>query len=139
MAGSPQEVADRWAQRLAASAEKIKSGVQGVTTSPTQSAANAADFWQQRMQDPQTKAKYVNSLNKVSLSQWQQAMLGKGVNRIASGANDAKPKVASFLQQFLPYVEQGAAMVRAMPKGGIEDAVNRAAAMIRHNANFRRA
>lgn len=134
----PQTVADRWAQNLGSATAKIQSGVQSVTTSPAQSAAAHADLWQQRIADPATKAKFQASLSRISLADWQQAMLGKGLNRISSGAQAAKPKFASFLSSFLPFIEGVASRVRQMPKATLEDRINRAVAQIRGASGYRR-
>jgi hypothetical protein len=77
------------------------------------------------------------ALMAVPLGEWQASMINKGIQRISLGAESAKPKVAKFMAAFLPHVEAGAAIVRAMPKGGVENGVARAAAMIRHNATFK--
>ena len=42
-----------------------------------------------------------------------------------------------FYEQFSKHLEAGLAKVLAMPKVTLEDAIQRAAAMIRHNAQFR--
>ena|SRR5439155_25232191 len=134
----PKTVADRWVQRLGASTDKIRQGVQAVTTSPTQAAAAAVNTWQQRLADPKTAQKYVASLSRVSTADWQNAMLNKGLNRIASGAAAAHDKFMNFLSQFLPFEANIAQQVRNMPKATLDDRINRAVAQIRGNAAFRR-
>lgn len=134
----PKAAADRWVAGLSNATAKIRSGVQAVTTSPTQQAAAAVSLWQQRVNDPATAAKFVNSLNRVSTADWQNAMLNKGLNRIASGAAAAHDKFMSFMQQFLPYVNNVASQVKNMPKNTLEDRINRAVAQIRGNAAFKR-
>lgn len=127
-------VAAKWRTNLSAATTSITTGVQAVTQSPGARAAASVDLWLARVQA--SRDKWVRNTNAVSLASWQQAMIEKGIPRIASGASAAEPRMAGFMQQFLPYVEQGAVAVRAMPKGDVEQGIQRAAAMIRHNAQF---
>lgn len=138
MAQDPATVAARWVSHLGGSVDKIRQGVQAVTTSPTQSAAAAGNLWQQRVADPATLRKFQQSLQRVSLTDWQNAMLNKGIPRIASGAAAAKDKFTAFLTQFLPFVMNVANQVHQMPKATLDDRINRAVAQIRGTAAFRR-
>lgn len=135
---SAQDVAQKWANNLGAATTQIRNGVQALTTSPTQLAAAAVNTWQAKMSLPATAQKYVAGLQRVSLADWQNAMINKGIGRISSGAQAAISKFATFLNQFLPYERNIATQVKAMPKITIDDAVNRAAAQIRGNAAFKR-
>lgn len=133
---NPQDVAAKWAQNLAGSTQNISAGVARVTEAPGVSAARQRALWLQRTQAAQEK--WARNVARVGLADWQQAMNEKGIARIASGAQAAVPKMQDFMAEFLPHVEAGARQVRAMPKGGVEEGIARAAAMIRHNANFKR-
>lgn len=134
----PATVAARWVSHIGGAVDKIRQGVQSVTTSPTQAAAAAGNLWQQRVADPATLAKFQRSLGRVSLSDWQNAMINKGIPRIATGASNAKDKFTAFLTQFLPFVNNVANQVRAMPKATLDDRINRAVAQIRGTAQFKR-
>lgn len=135
---NPVDVAAKWQQNLSRSTDSIRRGIEAVTESPTASAARSADFWQAQVSAARAKDKFVANLNRVSLQDWKEAMITKGLNRIGTGATAAQGKMAAFMQQFLPYVESVAARVRQMPKGGVEEGIARAAAQIRGNAAFRR-
>lgn len=134
MAKDPTAVAQRWAQQLGASTQKIQDGVQGVTVAPGQKAAQAQGKYLAAVQA--NAEKWKNRVGAVSLSDWQSAMIAKGLPRIASGAQQGQGKMQVFMTQFLPYVETAAQQVRSMPNLTLEDSVNRAAAMIRANAKF---
>lgn len=127
-------VANKWATRLSGSTDDIARGVASVTEAPGVAAARQKTLWLQKI--TQNADKWARRVSSISLQDWQTAMTQKGLPRIAGGATAAIPKMTSFLQDFLPYVEQGAATVRSMPKGDVESGVNRAAAMIRHNAKY---
>lgn len=134
MAQSPQEVAKRWSTNLAGASDKISAGVRAVATSPT---ARAAQQKAKYVAGVQAKAdKWAARLNAVSLADWQNSMIQRGIPRIASGAAASEGKMASFLSQLLPYVEANVGAIRAMPSLTLEDSVNRAAAWIRTMSKF---
>lgn len=136
MAGNPTAVAQKWVRNMQGSTESIREGVQNVTVAPGQKAADAADLWLMRTQA--SKEKFRRNVAAVPLEEWKRKMLGVGLQRVAEGAAANEGKMASFLQEFLPYVEQGAQTVRAMPKGTLESGIARMVAQVRHNAGFRR-
>lgn len=131
-----QQAASKWSQRLSAATQQVRDGVQRVTVSPGQKAAAAADLWLQRTM--QSKDKFRNNVGRVSLADWQNAMLNKGIDRISAGATAAEPKMERFMAEFLPHLQAGVSAVERMPKGTLEQSIARAAAMIQHNARFRR-
>lgn len=136
MAQTPAQIAQKWNRNLSASGPTIEAGVRAVTESPTARAARAQDRYLLGVQNAVSSGRYQQGLQRVSLADWQNAFLSKGLSRIASGASAAVGRVEQFLQQFLPYVEQG---VRALPpRGDLNQNMQRAIAMIEHNARFRR-
>ncbi len=136
---SPAVAAQSWQNGMQNATQRIQAGVNNVTVAPTQVAAAAADRMLAGIQRAVSSGKWQASLQAVSLQDWKQAMLDKGVNRIAQGAAAAKPKMQAFLSQFLPYVQQGVQQLDAtMPRGDTEQNINRAIFMMRHNAAFRK-
>src|SRR5487761_669192 len=127
MAQTADQIAANWASRLAASTQKITDGINGVTVAPGQK-----DVWLQNTQAAQ--AKWARNVAAVSLSDWQQMTVSKGVPRIASGAQAAQPKFQAFMSKYLPYVQSGKASLP--PRGTLDQNINRAVAMMRHNAKF---
>src|ERR1035437_6282370 len=99
---TPEQAAANWSSKLAGSTDRIKAGVQAVTTPPGALAAKAAGVWAQNTAAAQ--AKYQRNVGNVSLAQWQDATLNKGLQRIASGATAGQGKMQSFMTQFLPAV-----------------------------------
>lgn len=133
-AKDPQTTASLWAQRLGAAAPQITAGVQAVREAPGAKAAAAVDVWIANV--TAARDKFVRNTSAVTLQSWQTAMIDKGVPRVAPGAQAAIPKITAFYTQFLPFVENVAVQVRAMPKGSLEAGVARAVAQIRGNAGF---
>lgn len=136
-AATPQQAAQNWANNLSAATTRIKAGVQAVTVSPTSKAAQAVDRQVAGVIAAAQSGKTANALNNVSLSDWQNAMINKGISRIASGAQAAQGKVQNFLTQFIPYVQAGVAQLQTMPRGDLEQNIARATFMMRYNANFK--
>ncbi len=136
MAKNATEVAAKWSANLSAAGPHIQAGVAAVTEAPGVAAArNKAGYLAgvQRSVD-----KWASRVSSVSLGEWQNAMTSKGIQRIALGAQQAQPKFATFMQSFLPHVEQVAATVRQMPKGTLQAGIARAVAQIEGNARYRR-
>ena len=65
-------------------------------------------------------------------------LLGKGVDRWVPGVEFGIGKYLEFAAEFYPYMAAKIAEIKKMPKVTIEDRINRAAEMIRHNYNFKR-
>ena len=133
---SPQNAATNWARGMANSTEKIKQGVMGGTESPTAKAAARADAYLAGVQRAVSERRYQAALEAVSTEQWKQAMLNKGVNRIAGGAEAAKGDFANFMGEFLPFVAQ---VVQGLPpRGTTEQNIERAVQTMRGISRFRR-
>lgn len=103
MAGSPEQIAQDWANRLAAARDKAQRGIQAVTVSPGQAAARQKGVYLANVQAAADK--WAKNTAAVPLGEWQQAMLTKGLDRMAAGAAGAQPKMAAFLGRLLPAID----------------------------------
>lgn len=139
MALTPQQVAAKWQRNTAASGQAYKDGINAVTQSPMEAAANQADRYIAGVTRAVESGKWQAGLRRTSLSAWKQASTEYGAQRLADGAKKAQPKMESFMTEFMPHVMRVADTVRQMPKGGLQNGINRAVAQIEGNANFRRA
>lgn len=133
---NPSTVAQKWAQNLGASTTSIQNGVAAVQEAPGAKAASQAQLLKAKFNAAVDSGKWASRVGSVSLQDWKNSMTTKGIQRVASGAQAAQPKMQSFMQQWLPVAAQISATVDAMPKNTIEDSVNRAAAAIRAAADF---
>lgn len=120
-----EQAAQNWATKLAGATQRIQQGVQGVTVSPGQLAAKQAGVWAANTQAAQ--AKYARNVGNVSLQSWQDATLNKGLQRIASGAQAAQPKMQAFMTAFLPVVQSAVASLPA--RGTFDQNVQRSVAL----------
>lgn len=129
---SPEEIAKNWSQRLAGSTAKIQSGVESVTVAPGQAAARQSDAYLAGVQSNVDKFK--RNVSAVSLGDWQQLTVSKGIPRIATGATAAQPKFTSFMTQLLPAIQ---ANVNSLPaRGGLENNITRMTQFVRGMASF---
>lgn len=130
----PQSGTAKWVNNLSNATSSITDGVNKVSVAPGQLAAAQVNTWLARIQ--QSAQKWANNVGSVSLASWKESMINVGIPRIAQGAQAKQSKYLAFAQKFYPYVEQGQAQVKAMPKVTLQDGINRAVAMIKHNAAY---
>lgn len=128
---SPEEYAEKWGRRLKGSTEDIRRGVERVTEAPGAQAAKAADLMLARLTEAVSSGKWANQVGKVSLEEWKDAITVKGLTRIAQGVDQAQTKQIEMAKKLLAAVDASAAIARALPKGTLEDSINRAATYMR--------
>lgn len=131
-----QASAQKWVQNLSNATQTITAGVRAVQQSPTAAAAAAVNKWVQAITSAKTQNEYVQNLQKVTLQQWQDAMVTKGVPRIGQGAQAAQTKFQAFLQALFTYENAGLAQVRSMPSTTLQDRINRMTAWVQYMHNF---
>lgn len=135
MAGTPDQIAQDWANRLAAARDKAQRGIEAVTVAPGQAAARQKNVYLANVQA--SADKWARNTAAVPLSEWQQAMTGKGLDRMAAGAAAAQGKVAQFMSKLLPAIQTIKAGLP--PRGTYEQNKARAVAMMDglHKQNFK--
>lgn len=135
--GSADQIAAKWRDRLSGATTEITNGVNGVQTAPGQLAAAQVDVWVANT--TAARDKWKNNTARVSLEDWRSKMINVGIPRIATGAAANVGKVQAFMAEFLPFLDRGVAQIRASnPRGSLENNIQRAVAMMRYNATFKR-
>jgi len=134
------EYAEKWARRLKAAAPDITRGVERVTVAPGKKAAEAQQLMLDRLTASILDGTWAARVSGVSLEDWKQALIQKGVGRIASGVDAASPKQAAMAVKLLAAVDSAVAKVNTMPKGDIEQSIARMTTFTRemHKAKIRR-
>ena len=125
---TPQDVTAKWLERLSGSTTAIENGVRRVQTAPGVAAAAKYDKWQAGLQA--NAQKWRRNVAAVPLQTWQDRMINIGAPRVATGAQAKQDKFQSFMSQFLPFVDNAAQRVRAMPDTTYEQRKARANAMM---------
>jgi hypothetical protein len=138
MALDPNTVARKWSRNLAGATESIREGVNRVSVAPSEKAIRQAEVYLAGIQKAVAMQTWQNGLRRVSLQDWKDAILNKGLPRIAAGAAAATDKMTQFLSEFLPYVEAGQRALESTPRGDFNQNMERARRMAEHNAQFRR-
>lgn len=122
---------DKWGRRLNAAGPDIQAGVQRVKEAPGVGAARAQQLMLQRLTEAINNGTWARQVQKVSLADWQNAMVNKGMGRIAAGVTQAQKSKTQVITQLLDAVDAAAAEANALPKGGIDQSIARAAAFMR--------
>lgn len=130
----PAASGQKWAQRLGAAGQAMTDGANALQTAPGALAAAQADVWLAKLQA--SRDKWIKRVSAVTLAQWRDSFITKGIPRVSSGAQQAIPKFTAFLTEFLPHVERGRAALP--PRGTIDQNLERARQMALHNATFQR-
>lgn len=126
-----QQWLQKWSTNLNAAGTYIKNGVNGVTTAPGQSAAAAQDRMLAGITQAVQSGKWARNVSAVSLQAWQNAMINKGIPRIAQGTAQAVATKGPAIDVLLANVATATAAAHALPKGGIEQGIARATAFMR--------
>ena len=133
---TPSQAAEKWSRRLSASTEDIRAGIERVTQAPGQAAAQKRAKWEAGVANAGDK--WQRNVAAISLDEWKDKALNVGLQRVAQGAQANQDKTEKFFSEFLPHLDRGVAQVNAMPDASMEDRINKAVAMMRHNSNFKR-
>lgn len=133
-----QEYVDKLIRNAKNAVRDYTAGIDRVRQSPTAAAAEQLDLLLERLREKIESGEMAASLNAVSLQDWQRSAREKGSTRYAPGIEAARNKVASFAQEFLPYLDSVSERVRAMPKTTLEDRIARMTEQVRRTAEFRR-
>lgn len=128
---TPQEYAEKWNRRLKASTEDIRRGVQKVNQAPGIAAAQSAELMLNRLMEAIQSGLWAQQVSAVTLEEWKKSIMDKGIPRIASGVDAATPGQVQMAQRLLEAVDAAAARANALPKGTIEDSINRMNTFVR--------
>jgi len=135
---TPAEFREKHARRLKAAVEDMRKGVENVTESPTAKAAAKADKMRTNIVASIDSGKWEKGLKRVSLEEWKDKMITKGVNRVATGIDGAAAKVEAFAADLLPHIDQGKALIDKLPDVTLEDSINRMTTFVRHMSKLKR-
>lgn len=134
MASTPDQAAADWVAGLSSKTAKMTAGAQAVTVSPGQAAARQAQAYVQGVQA--NLQKWQTNVGRVTLADWQQAYVQKGVPRIATGAQASQAKFSQFMSQLLPFVERGRSSLPA--RGTFEQNLTRMTSWAQYMHGFKR-
>jgi len=82
--------------------------------------------------------KWERALSKVTLEEWKDAFINKGLTRIGTGAEQGRRKMEDFMAQLIPYVENLKAQVNRMPDTTLDQRIQKMIAWVQGMAKFQR-
>lgn len=126
------DAAARWVQNTGGAVQRYTDGVKSVTVSPGQAAARQADLWARNT--AAARNKFAANSAKVTLSDWQNATVTKGGQRLASGVQAAQGNYEQALSKLLPYIESARGSLPA--RGDIEANITRMTSFVRKMAQY---
>jgi len=135
---TPAEFQEKHARRLKGSLVDMRAGIEKVTESPTKKAATKADKMLARLTESVQNGTWAARLGKVTLEEWREKMINKGLGRVSGGIDAAAAKVTDFATQLLPAVDAAKKKVEAMPDLTLEDSITRMTEYIREMAKFKK-
>ena len=135
---TPEQFQEKQARNLKASIDYMRSGISNVTESPTMKAASRADKMLTNLSKAVQNGTWGNRLKAVSLDEWKEKMLNKGLPRVAGGIDAAKSKVVDFASQLLPAIDSAKKDIQSMPDLTLEDNINRMTTFIRKMSQFKK-
>lgn len=131
------QVAAKWASRAQGATQALQDGINNVQTAPGQLAAAKQDKMLANLTASVLSGKWAANVSAVSLQQWKEAMLTKGVQRYGAGVNAAQPKMQAFMAKLLPYQQAIQAQLQSMPDLTLQDNIQRVVFMITEMSKFK--
>jgi len=132
---------DKWVKkyedRASVAEDAYRDGVQNPRRPPASSAIAARDAWVKKLAMKETQDAWEDGLRTVGDAGVIDAAVKKGSVRYVDGVRAGVPKVRDFATKFAAHLEAGQKKVLSMPKVTLQDGINRATEMIKHNANFK--
>lgn len=120
----------KWGTRLNGSGSYMKSGAQAVTVAPGTQAAAAQDRMLSNLTTAVTSGIWAKRVSSVTLQQWQNAYINKGIANVPAGVTQAQATKTQTITNLLTAVDAAAAQAKSLPKGGIAQSIARASAFM---------
>ena len=130
-----QQYAEKWARRMKGATEDMRIGVEQVSVAPGVQAAKKADKMLAGIQRAISDGTWQRAVSAVSLEDWKDAYLTKGIQRVAAGVDGAMNKQVQMATKLLAAVDAAVAKVNQMPDATLDDRINKSAEYMRTMAN----
>lgn len=131
------QVAQKWATRAQGATQALQDGINNVQTAPGSLAAAKQDKMLANLTASVLSGKWAANVSSITLQQWKDAMLTKGVQRYGAGVSAAQPKMQAFMSKLLPYQQGIQAQLQSMPDLTLQDNIQRAVFMMTEMSKFR--
>lgn len=118
---SPAEIAEKQIKNLKGAKDFIRKGVAAVKEAPGKRAAQKAEKMLAGITESINSGVWQERVSAVPLGEWQQSMNEKGVDRIATGIEAARAKIAQFHSELKSHQDTIAREMENMPDTTPED------------------
>ena len=134
---SASDIASKWGKNTKAASDEMRKGIAAVTEAPGQKAAQAADKMRANLNRSLDDGTWQDRVASVTLEEWKDKMIRKGVPRVSAGVDAAAPKVQQFHQQLGDHQERINSTLDGMPNITLEDGISRMIAQVEGMSQFR--
>lgn len=134
----PRDIADKYIRNLTNATEDMRKGVENTLVNPAELAIKAIPKMKQNLVKAIDSGKVERGLRRVSLEDWKQSMLNKGIDRVAQGAEGAREKLVDFHTDLQAHQNKLDAKLAAMPKVTLQNGIDRMIAQVKGMAEFQR-
>jgi len=132
---SINDIVAKQISRTANAVDEVRKGVEAVTESPTEKAAQNLDKAGANYMKAIQSGKTARNLRAVSVGEWKSKTLAK-VDRIPSGIAAAEGKLTQFHTQRAKHQETIDSKLGNMPKRTLSDSISRMTAQVTEMAKF---
>uniref|UniRef100_A0A6H1ZX97 Uncharacterized protein n=1 Tax=viral metagenome TaxID=1070528 RepID=A0A6H1ZX97_9ZZZZ len=114
------KAAERWAkkqiERARVAGPEYEEGVKAPERDPIKAAIAANEKRVANLQRSITDRTWEKTMGKLTMADWQEPTLAKGVARFPAGVEAAEKKITNFVTKFRPLLDGIQSRVRAMPQ-----------------------
>ena len=125
MALNGQEIYDKYRRNMGTATESIKVGIENTTKDQAVNAIAAKDRMKENLNKALDAGKYEAGLKKSGHAKWKHMMLQKGVPKITAGIDANKTEIVSTFEKVATVGAEVRRETENMPKGGIDNSLNR--------------
>lgn len=119
------EYAEKWSRRIKGSTEDIRRGITNTSVAPGIAAAKQVQLMKQKLLESIENGTWEKAVSAVSLQEWQDKMIKKGIPRLAAGVDEAMTSQVAMAEQLLANVDASVAVVNQTPRGDLEQNIQR--------------
>lgn len=127
----------KYQDRTSIAGPEYEAGIRDPRRDPTAAAIDKQDEMLKNLTDSVKNGKWADGLRYSGMAGWQNAALIKGTVRYSDGVSFSLDKVRDFVSKFAAHLRSKEAEIQKMPKTSIDQSIQKAAAQIKHNAQFR--
>lgn len=132
-----KEAAEKHSRRLKQSIQDMQRGVENLTVAPGEKAAEKVDKMRANLVAAIDDGTWARRVSAVTLAEWKDAYINKGLGRVSAGIDGAQDKMVKFFDQLFSYQDNLKTQVEGMPDLTLEDSIQRMVTWVRGMSDFK--